>query len=76
MTLSTFEQTIIFIFVFIVFLPFTSKVVRLANTTWDNREYLEQDRVRQVVIFTPILLILALMLVYFGVIFLIDVLIF
>jgi hypothetical protein len=58
---------------FIIFLPFLSKVVRLASTTWDNREHLERDRVRQIVFITPSLVILVFIVIYLGVVALLSI---
>ncbi len=72
---STFVQNwIVFIILFMMFLPFLSKVVRLASRTWDEREYLERERVRQIVFLTPTIVIIVFLVIYIGVVALLKIL--
>lgn len=74
--ISIWEQIIVFVIIFIIFSPLLSKVVRLASRTWDERENLDKKRVRQVLIFTPLLVLLVFLLVYYGVVALVNLLLF
>lgn len=73
---SLFEQVIVFTVVIIAFTPFISKAVRLASRTWDNREDLDPQRVRQVIVLTPVMLIIAFILVYAIVITILGIIVF
>ena len=73
---SFLETTMIFILVFAIFFPLINKVVRLASRTWDERENLDPQRVRQVVFLVPSVLLISFFGVLAGVIFLYNVLIF
>ncbi|MHA2249072.1 MAG: hypothetical protein ACXAD7_01860 [Candidatus Kariarchaeaceae archaeon] len=64
---SLWQEVLVFIVMFLIFLPLLSKVVRLASRTWDNREHLEKSRVRRIVFIVPTFVILVFFAVYFGV---------
>ena len=66
----------LFLVVFLIFLPYTSKVIRLASRTWDERENLSRERVRQVMLLTPLFLVLAFLLVFLLLNALIDLFVF
>ncbi|MHA2171155.1 MAG: hypothetical protein ACXAB7_14770 [Candidatus Kariarchaeaceae archaeon] len=72
MVSTTIQNWIVFVVLFLIFLPFLSKVVRLASSTWDNREHLEKKRVQQIVFMVPILVIIVFILIYIGVIAFLD----
>lgn len=67
---------IIFVVIFIVFLPFTSKTIRLASRTWDERENLPEDYVKKVVYIVPSALIIGFAIFYAVVLFLINTIVF
>ncbi|OLS28755.1 MAG: hypothetical protein HeimC2_04850 [Candidatus Heimdallarchaeota archaeon LC_2] len=70
---SFFEQILAILIVLGIFFQIISKVVRLASKTWDEREHLETNRIIQLTFVIPILLILLLIGVYYGVLFLIQI---
>ena len=53
-----------------------AKTVRLASRTWDEREYLDRSRVRQIVFLVPTMVIIVFILFYFGVVALLQILVF
>ncbi|MHA2029120.1 MAG: hypothetical protein ACW99A_08375 [Candidatus Kariarchaeaceae archaeon] len=73
---SIVEQILALGIVLGIFFEIINKVVRLASRTWDERENLDDKRVLQVMVLVPILLLLALIAVYYGVLFLIQIVIF
>ncbi|MDH5644565.1 MAG: hypothetical protein OEZ01_01075 [Candidatus Heimdallarchaeota archaeon] len=69
------ERFIVFTLILSIFFPLLNKVVRLASRTWDNREYLERERVIKTVFIAPLLVFFVFILVYYGVIIILDVLV-
>ncbi len=61
---------------FIVFLPYTSKSVRLASRTWDERENLPEEYVKKVVYMVPASLIILFVIFYVVTVFLFNTIIF
>lgn len=72
MVSETAKNWLIFALVFIVFLPFLSKAVRLASRTWRERDHLPVNHVRKVLILVPLIILFAFTLFYFGVQFLVN----
>jgi len=70
---SLFEQILAILIVLGIFFQIITKVVSLASRTWDEREHLETNRILQIVFIIPILLILLLIGVFYGVLFLIQI---
>ena len=70
---SFLEQILAVLIVLGIFFQIINKVIRLASRTWDERENLEQSRLYQIIIGVPLLLLLLLIAVYFGVLFLIQI---
>jgi hypothetical protein len=73
---SLLEQLLALAIVLGIFFEIINKVVRLASRTWDERENLSNERVLQITFIVPLLLLLALIAVYYGVLFLIQIVIF
>lgn len=67
------EQLLAIIIVLGIFFEIIHKVVRLASRTWDEREHLARDRLIQVMVVVPLSLLIALIAVFYGVLFLIQI---
>lgn len=72
---SIFEQILALLIVLGIFFQIITKVVRLASKTWDERKHLESKRITQITFIIPISLLLLLIFVYYGVLFLLQIVI-
>ncbi|MCY3413454.1 MAG: hypothetical protein INQ03_17570 [Candidatus Heimdallarchaeota archaeon] len=76
MVSESLTNGLIFLAMFIIFLPYLAKSVRLATRTWEQRDILPQEQVRKIVFLVPLSILFAFVIFYLIVIFLIDVFVF
>ncbi|MCH8906790.1 MAG: hypothetical protein IH840_06850 [Candidatus Heimdallarchaeota archaeon] len=69
------EQVLVFILVFLAFLPLTAKTVRLVTRTIENRENLPKESVRRVLISSPLILLLGFAIFYLILIAVLDIIV-
>ncbi len=65
---------VVFVILFILFLPFIAQAVRTALLTWDNRESVPKERKREVFLVTPTMIIVAFLLINWLVLVVINIL--
>lgn len=53
----------VFVAVFLIFLPFIAQAVRVAVFTWDHRDEISDQRKREVYLNTPLMILIAYLLV-------------